>query len=90
MIPQDPIILYSYINTLLRDQYPSLKELCKAIGVEENEIIQKLRTALWHRYNGATVSAGCWVIVTKVISQMRWHHSYRASSRKTGMILSVM
>ena len=45
MIPQDPIILYSYINTLLRDQYPSLKELCKAIGVEENEIIQKLQTA---------------------------------------------
>lgn len=45
MIPQDPVILYSYINTLLRDQYPSLKELCKAIGAEENEIIQKLRTA---------------------------------------------
>jgi len=45
MIPQDPVILYSYINTLLRDTYPSLNELCKAIGVEEKEMIQKLQTA---------------------------------------------
>jgi len=29
MIPQDPVILYSYINTMLRDKYPSLKEFCE-------------------------------------------------------------
>ena len=28
MLPQDPNILLSYINTKLRDQYPSLDALC--------------------------------------------------------------
>lgn len=27
-VPQDPILLMSIINTLLRDQYPSLEALC--------------------------------------------------------------
>ena len=27
MFPQDPIILLSYVNTKLRDEYPSLDEL---------------------------------------------------------------
>ena len=45
MIPQDPVILYSYINTMLRDRYPSLKEFCEANGVEEDDIIRRLRMA---------------------------------------------
>ena len=45
MIPQDPVILYSYINTMLRDRYPSLKEFCEASGVEEDDIIRRLRMA---------------------------------------------
>ena len=28
MLPQDPVILLSYVNTKLRDEYPSLDELC--------------------------------------------------------------
>ena len=43
MMPQDPIILYSYINTMLRDKYHSLKELCDDNGVEENDIVLKLK-----------------------------------------------
>ena len=28
MIPEDPVILLSFVNTKLRDEYPSLDELC--------------------------------------------------------------
>ena len=45
MMPQDPVILYSYINTMLRDKYPSIDEFCEANGVEEDDIICRLRTA---------------------------------------------
>ena len=41
-IPNDPMILLSYINTQLRDFYPSLEELCKAQSVDMQEIIHKL------------------------------------------------
>lgn len=38
MLPQDPYILLSFINTKLRDEYPSLAELCAALDAEEAEI----------------------------------------------------
>ena len=41
-IPTDPAILLSYINTQLRDNYPSLDELSKSLSVDENEIRTKL------------------------------------------------
>ena len=41
-IPNDPMILLSYINTQLRDFYPSLEELCKALGVDMQELKNKL------------------------------------------------
>ena len=41
-LPQDPIILLSYVNTQLRDNYPSLQEMCDSMGVDEEEIRQKL------------------------------------------------
>ena len=41
-MPNDPIILLSYINTKLRDTYPSLEELCKSEGVSAEEITEKL------------------------------------------------
>lgn len=44
MIPKDPIMLLSYVNTMLRDKYSSVTELCKACGVEENEIRETLKT----------------------------------------------
>ncbi len=40
--PKDPAMLLSYINTQLRDFYPSMDELCKALDVEKAEIDQKL------------------------------------------------
>ncbi len=41
-IPKDPVMLFSYINTQLRDFYPSLNECCLSLGIEEEEIIKTL------------------------------------------------
>ena len=41
-IPKDPVMLMSYVNTQLRDNYDSLTELTKSLGIDEKEIIEKL------------------------------------------------
>ncbi len=41
-IPKDPVILLSYVNTQLRDNYHSLDEMCRALGVEPSSIIATL------------------------------------------------
>lgn len=41
-VPMDPIILLSYINTQLRDNYPNLDELCAAMGLDKNDLTKKL------------------------------------------------
>lgn len=42
MLPQDPIILLSYVNTKLRDQYPSLDELCGDLDADREELVRRL------------------------------------------------
>jgi hypothetical protein len=42
MLPNDPAILLSVINTKLRDFYASLSDLCDDMDVSESEIKQKL------------------------------------------------
>lgn len=51
-MPRDPVILLSYVNTLLRDRYPSLTELCKAECVEEAELKAAL-SAIRYEYDEA-------------------------------------
>lgn len=41
-IPSDPAILLSYINTQLRDFYPSLEELGKVLDADVENIKSKL------------------------------------------------
>ncbi len=41
-LPNDPVILLSYINTLLRDKYPSFEELCKSLCTSADDISSKL------------------------------------------------
>ena len=48
MLPQDPYILLSYVNTKLRDEYPSLSELCAALDADEQELTAKLSGAGYH------------------------------------------
>lgn len=42
MIPKDPVILLSYVNTQLRDYYESLEALCSCRGMKKKELIEKL------------------------------------------------
>lgn len=37
-IPNDPIMLVSYLNTQLRDFYPNLEDLCKSLDLDQEEI----------------------------------------------------
>lgn len=48
-IPQDPMILVSWLNTQLRDHYASLELLCEDLQLSQSEICQKL-TALGYTY----------------------------------------
>lgn len=50
MLPQDPAILLSYINTKLRDDYASLDELCDDLDADQEEIVNKL-SAIGYRYD---------------------------------------
>ena len=49
-LPNDPIILLSYLNTQLRDFYPSLDELCLSLHLCREELEQKM-TAIDYRYD---------------------------------------
>ena len=44
-IPQDPVMLYSYLNTLLRDRYGSLSELCEDLELSETKLRERLLEA---------------------------------------------
>ena len=50
MIPNDPVMLLSYINTQLRDNYKDLEDLCDRLDVSQSEIEEKLGK-IGYRYN---------------------------------------
>ena len=41
-IPGDPIILLSYANTQLRDQYATLEEFCRSNDIDQNILCENL------------------------------------------------
>ena len=45
MLPKGPIMLLSFCNTRLRDEYESLDELCAALDVEREALCQTLSAA---------------------------------------------
>ena len=50
MLPQDPAILLSYVNTHMRDEGCSLEEFCREYDADREELEQKL-AALGFRYD---------------------------------------
>lgn len=50
MIPSDPIMLLSFMNMKLRDNYDSLDAMCDALDLDKKEITDKL-AAVGYRYN---------------------------------------
>ena len=49
-MPKDPVMLLSFVNTQLRDNYNSLEELCKSYMISEAEITNKLKS-INYEYN---------------------------------------
>lgn len=45
MIPQDPNLLYSYLNMKLRDFYPSLEGLCEDMDIDQTALMAGLEAA---------------------------------------------
>lgn len=52
-IPEDPVILLSYINTQLRDFYKNLHELCDSLQLDQDKLCTKLK-AIDYEYNATT------------------------------------
>lgn len=48
MIPQDPVMLLSFVNLKLRDYYSSLQELCEDLDADEQELTEKLAAIDYH------------------------------------------
>lgn len=49
-MPKDPVMLLSFVNTQLRDNYDSLEELASAYMVDKEELVAKL-AAINYVYN---------------------------------------
>lgn len=49
-LPLDPAMLFSFINMKLRDEYPSLDELCASLDIDRKLLEEKLNSAGWE-YN---------------------------------------
>ena len=47
-LPKDPIILLSYINTQLRDNYASFEEFCTTNNCSSEDIIRSLDAIDYH------------------------------------------
>lgn len=44
-LPTDPMMLLSFVNMKLRDEYPSLDEMCASLDVERAHIEETLAAA---------------------------------------------
>ena len=45
MLPQDPVILLSFLNLKLRDKYSSLSDLCDDLDEDEASLLNTMRKA---------------------------------------------
>ena len=48
MIPNDPVMLLSFVNLKLRDFYGSMEALCDDLDVDQNSIVEKLANIDYH------------------------------------------
>lgn len=46
-IPQDPFMLFSFLNMKLRDQYADLDELCDDLHINKEELLAKMAANGW-------------------------------------------
>lgn len=50
MLPKDPMMLLSFVNMKLRDDYDSLDDMCDKLDEDKNAIIEALKS-IGYRYN---------------------------------------
>lgn len=48
MLPQDPVMLLSYVNLKLRDQYQSLEEMCDDLDIPASRVTEPLEAIDYH------------------------------------------
>lgn len=53
MLPNDPFMLLSFVNTMLRDRYASLDDFCISEGVDRALLERKLEAAGFEYVEGA-------------------------------------
>ncbi len=53
MIPRDPVMLLSFVNTQLRDNYSDIDDFCAAYNLSKDDIMTKLGT-INYEYNTDT------------------------------------
>ena len=46
-LPNDPMMLFSFINMKLRDNYSSLDDLCEDLQVNKKSLLTKLKVAVF-------------------------------------------
>ena len=51
-LPQDPMMLFSFVNTKLRDEYANLDALCEDMDVDRKALEDKL-SQVGFEYNSA-------------------------------------
>ena len=44
-LPEDPLLLLSYINLKLRDEYESLDDLVEDLDLSKDSLVEKLKKA---------------------------------------------
>lgn len=52
-LPKDPVMLLSFVNTQLRDHYPSLEEFAATYQIDASEVISALKN-IDYEYDPAT------------------------------------
>ena len=48
MLPKDPVILLSFVNTKLRDEFASLEKLCAALDADAQAVCDTLAVLDYH------------------------------------------
>lgn len=48
MIPNDPVMLLSFVNLKLRDYYSSLEAMCDDLDIDQAQIVEKLAGIDYH------------------------------------------
>ena len=48
IIPNDPVMLLSFVNLKLRDYYSDLRTLCDDLDIEEQALAEKLAAIDYH------------------------------------------